>query len=242
VAFLGGSETYGKFVTSPFADLLGSELGKPFVNLGCHNAGLDAFLNDEIAVSICNRAEITVLQAFGASDLSNRYYAVHPRRNDRFLQASPMLERAFPSVDFMEFNFTKHLLTNLQIASPTGYRGVVQALRETWVVRTNQLVRRLKGRVILLWIGDEGGVSGTSDAGPFLVTKQMIDRVRPNCVDCVHVRIGQDTRALGTEGMHFLEHEFEAAKRLPGPVAHQDIATALKPVLRSHLGHKKTAR
>ena len=43
VAFLGGSETYGKFVTSPFPDLTGPDLGVSHINLGCHNAGLDAF-------------------------------------------------------------------------------------------------------------------------------------------------------------------------------------------------------
>lgn len=73
IAFVGGSETYGKFVASPFPDLVGSETGVAQVNLGCHNAGLDAFLNDDTALSICKRAELTVLQVFGASDISNRY-------------------------------------------------------------------------------------------------------------------------------------------------------------------------
>jgi len=242
VAFLGGSETYGKFVTSPFPDLAGPDLGMSHINLGCHNAGLDAFLNDDTAQSICRRGEITVLQAFSASDLSNRFYAVHPRRNDRFIQASPMLERAFPMVDFMEFNFTRHLLTRLQAESPAGYRSVVQALRETWVVRTNQLVRRLNGQVILLWFGDAPRRSTPQHTGPFLVTKRMIERVQSNCLDCVKVSFSPEVCALGTEGMHFLEHEFEAAKNLPGPVAHQEIARALRPVLKRRLAQRKTAR
>lgn len=242
ISFLGGTETYGKFVTSPYPDLVGSEMGLPRINLGSHNAGLDAFLNDETSVSICNRGKMTVLQAFSAANLSNRYYAVHPRRNDRFLQASPMLERAFPDMDFMEFNFTRHLLAKLKISSPTEYANVVQALRETWVVRTNQLLRRLGGRVVLLWIGEVGDTSHPADAEPFLVTKRMIERVQSNCLDCVKVSFRQETRALGTDGMHFLEHEQEAAKRLPGPVAHQDIARALVPVLKRQLAQKKTAR
>lgn len=231
IVFLGGSETYGKFVMSPFPDLVGSEMEMTHVNLGCHNAGLDAFLNDETTLSICKRAKITVLQVFGASDISNRYYAVHPRRNDRFLQASPMLERAFPKVDFMEFNFTRHMLARLKTVSPEGYRNVVQALRETWVVRTNHLLKCLGGNVVLLWFDGNAQKPVEHHSGPFLVTPRMIQSVKPNCVASVEVTFGAETQTLGTEGMHFLGHEFEAAKRLPSPMAHHDITKALLPVL-----------
>ena len=41
VAFLGGSETYGKFLQEPFPDLVEQALDLTCVNLGYMNAGID---------------------------------------------------------------------------------------------------------------------------------------------------------------------------------------------------------
>ena len=50
-------------------------------------AGTDD-LRDSPALAV---ARLTVLQVTGAQNMSNRFYSVHPRRNDRFLKASPLL-------------------------------------------------------------------------------------------------------------------------------------------------------
>ena len=55
-----------------------------------------------------------MIQVSGAQNLSNRFHAVHPRRNDRFLRASTLLKTIYRDVDFTEFNFTRHLLTTLR--------------------------------------------------------------------------------------------------------------------------------
>ena len=62
------------------------------VNLGCLNAGPDVYLNDPEILRIASKADVTVLQVVGAANLTNRFYTVHPRRNDRFLHASPWLQ------------------------------------------------------------------------------------------------------------------------------------------------------
>ena len=118
IAILGGTETYGKFVPDPYPDLVEDEVGMSVINLGCMNAGPDVFLNDPAIAEIANRAEVTVLQLMGAINVSNRYYAVHPRRNDRFLHATPLLRAMFGEVDFTEFSFTRHMLRALQASSP----------------------------------------------------------------------------------------------------------------------------
>jgi len=46
LAFLGGTETFGKFIDHPFPDLLETHLKRPCVNFGCVNGGVDAFVND----------------------------------------------------------------------------------------------------------------------------------------------------------------------------------------------------
>jgi predicted Zn-dependent protease len=66
------------------------------------NAGLDAFLHAPQVLALAGAARVTVVQAMGAQALSNRYYRVHPRRNDRFLGPSPALSALFREVDFTE--------------------------------------------------------------------------------------------------------------------------------------------
>ena len=42
LAFIGGTETYGKFIEKPFPTLVETALRQPCVNFGCLNAGIDA--------------------------------------------------------------------------------------------------------------------------------------------------------------------------------------------------------
>ena len=99
IAALGGSETYGKFVQKPWTDLLEGEIGTPVVNFGYLNAGVDVFLNETEITKFTRGAQATVIQLTGAHNLSNRYYAVHPRRNDRFLRASQLMRSVFKEIE-----------------------------------------------------------------------------------------------------------------------------------------------
>ncbi len=87
VAVLGGCETYGKFIAHPYPDLLEKAVGRPVLNLGLQNAGVDVFLQDKTVGELCQSAAVTVIELTGAHNTSNRFYGVHPRRNDRFLRA-----------------------------------------------------------------------------------------------------------------------------------------------------------
>ena len=91
VAALGGSTTFGKFVTQPWPVLLEKVTGLRTVNLGCMHAGATAFVDDPTLISICSHARATVLQITGAHCLDNSYYSLHPRRNDRFIDATTKL-------------------------------------------------------------------------------------------------------------------------------------------------------
>ena len=87
VAVLGGTETYGKYTPRPYAELAEEYSGAKVVNLGAVNAGTDVYVSDQTVMEACAGASATVLQLGGAQNMSNRFYAVHPRRNDRFLRA-----------------------------------------------------------------------------------------------------------------------------------------------------------
>ena len=241
IVVLGGSRTYGKFVAAPYADLLKDGVGCQVVNLGCLNAGLDAFALDETLISIGRRADLVVLEIQAAIDITNRFYAVHPRRNDRFLQASKMMERLFPAADFTEFNFTRHMLKTLQKQWPDRIGLMMEDLQQSWVSRMGRLLDDLNGNVVLLWLADSTPPLAALDVdhAPEGVNRRMIEAVRAKAADYVEVVISDEIRNLGTEGMHYLPHEAEMAAAMPGPVVHQSVAAALEPVLDRHLSHKR---
>lgn len=134
VAFIGGTETYGKFVSRPFAQAVEAATGVACVNLGQPNAGIDVMLGDPGLARIASGAAAVVLQVPCAANLSNPFYKVHSRRNDRFLRAEPPLCALFTEVDFTEFSFTRHMLMHLRNVSPERFGEVRQGLAQagTW--------------------------------------------------------------------------------------------------------------
>jgi Domain of unknown function (DUF6473) len=235
VAFLGGSETYGKFVAQPFAALLEPGLGRACVNLGCINAGLDSFVHDPDILRVARGSDLTVLQVLGAQNLNNRYYRVHPRRNDRFLAPSVLLSSIYREVDFTEFHFNKHLLNTLNMLSPERFATVQAELQQVWVGRMRLLLRALGGNVLLLWLryDPDGAAGGGLGAKPLLVSSEMLDALRPQVKGVIEfpvVPAGQ-TGELGA--MLFGPMQGPAAEHMIGPQGHQDVAAHLLPVIKA---------
>ena len=96
VAMLGGSPTFGKYVDHPYPALVERALGLPVANLGGLNAGPDFYLSDPGLMDVAAGAQLAVVQITGAEAVSNPFYSVHGRRNDRFLAATPALRPLTP--------------------------------------------------------------------------------------------------------------------------------------------------
>jgi len=234
-AFLGGTETYGRFIEQPFPALIEQETGLSCVNFGCSNAGVDVFSNETPVIDACAKARVTVIQAMGAQNMSNRFYAVHPRRNDRFLRASTLMKTIFREVDFTEFHFTRHMLTALQVLSEERFAIVRDELKEAWIARMGHLLGKIEGKTILLWFAnhvpeDAAARDGLGD-DPLFLDRAMIEAVRPLVTEVVEVVPSAAARARGVEGMAFSAMEEPAAREMPGVGAHQEVATALGEVI-----------
>lgn len=238
VAFLGSTETYGKFIARPFADLLEDMIEVQCLNLGVPNAGVDSFINDTASLDIAAEANLTVIQVMGVQNLSNRYYSVHPRRNDRFLGASQNMLSVFPDVDFTEFHFTNHMLRRLVNKDPDRFMLLLNELRDAWVARMKLLLDRVPGPKILVWFADHAPDEKVgfehSASCPFGVTSQMLSQVENRVVDTVIVKASAAALARGNEGMVFTPFEASATLQLLGPAAHMEAAFALKPVVEQH--------
>ncbi len=221
VAALGGARTFGKGVERPWPAELETRLGLPVVNLGAVGAGPDAFLDDRSVLAACAGAAVTVLQVPGAQALSNPWFRVHPRRNDRFLCASDRLKALYPEVDFCDYSFTRQLLCDLHACDATRFSALAGGLQRVWTTRLQQLLAAIDGPVLLLWLADhapDDRIAPRPGSGIGLVTRGMLAALRPAAAGLVEV-VAPTLRPGGTPA------------DLPGPEAHEAAAAALRPAL-----------
>ncbi len=235
VLFLGGNETYGKFIAKPFPMLVEATTGRTCVNFGCVNAGVDVFMNDDMVFEAAENAALTVIQVMGAHNMSNRFYTVHPRRNDRFIQASALLQQIYREVDFTEFHFTRHMLATLYKLSPERFGVIQEELQAAWLGRMRLLLGRVRSKKALVWFADhtpDQMESCPSEAhDPLFVDQRMLDQIRPD-VDCLsEISLSQAALSEGPLGMVFSEMEAPAASTMLSARAHQEAAAQLSDLV-----------
>jgi hypothetical protein len=232
---LGGTETFGRFVPTPFAALIEERLGIPVANLGCLNAGPDVYLCDSGAAEVAGLARVAVLQVMEAQNLTNRFYTVHPRRNDRFVAATPLLRSMYREVDFTEIHFTRHLIHALRARGGERFRPVEEELRRVWVDRMTAILTRLPKRRILFWTADHPPPirgEGLVTEEPMFVDRGMIAALIPHVAEYVEHVTSPAALAEGVGRMRARPAEAIAASGLPGEAAHREAADLLVPVIR----------
>jgi hypothetical protein len=190
-------------------------------------------------MEVLRGAAAVVIQIVGAANISNRFYAVHPRRNDRFLRAAPQLTALYRDVDFTDFHFTRHMLKRLNAAGPDRFAAVESELRAAWLSRMGDLVRQAGRPVVLLWIGNHRKAPAPRDPlaqEPLFVDETMVAALRGPGVTVLRVNPSDAARAEGSGGMVCGAFDHAAAAELPGPAVHREIAAALAPRLRDLCG------
>ncbi|WP_370400132.1 DUF6473 family protein [Sulfitobacter sp. JB4-11] len=239
VAFIGGTETYGKFIAKPFPMLVEEATGLTCANFGLPNAGIDAFAHDPFVPDAASKSAITVLQVMGAQNMTNRFYTVHPRRNDRFVSAANLLRTIYREVDFADFHYNRHMLTDLAQVSPDRFATVRAELQAAWSARMRLMLKKIVGKSVVLWFSDHAPRSHEEtlddqsfNGDPLFVTREMMDEVASLAAHVVEVVPSDAAQAQGTEGMMFSEMESVAASEMMGPAAHAEAAEALADVIR----------
>ena len=118
--------------------------------------GIDTQLADAALSLRARQAAFFVLLLPPMGNLSNSFYSVHPRRNDRFVAARPPLRALFPEVDFADMVFTGQLLAVLARTDPLRLKAMAQALRPVWLARVGALLTQLPPRGVLLHLDPPG--------------------------------------------------------------------------------------
>lgn len=247
LTFVGGTETYGKFIPKPYPALIEEQMNEVCINFGVSNGSIDAFMNEQVIQTACRDALINVVQVMGAQNMSNRFYTVHPRRNDRFLRASSVLKAVFPDVDFTDFCFTRHMLQTLHAVSPDRFEIVRHELEEAWKARMRSFLTEVGAHTILLWFAkqlpSDAAFEDRSDpfqTDPVFITRSMVDSLRPYVHSVVVVQPSARSLAQGTAGMSFPQSQQEAATKLLGVGAHREAAEALSEALHSAIPEPST--
>ncbi len=245
-AFLGGTDTYGKFIQQPFPALIEARTGVKCVNFGWPNAGVDVYLNDIGVLMAAANAGVTVLQVPCVTNMTNRFYTVHPRRNDRFLEASGALRAIYGEVDFTEFHFVRHMLQYLQRVSEERFATVIKGIQVSWLSRMQLLLHKLDGKVILLWMSARAPEDHADqipfEYDPIGVTKEMLDALRPKVDRLIEVTASDEIMAEGTKGMRFSVFEESAAQEVLGPGLHNQVADVLAPLVAEMVAETSKAR
>ena len=240
VAFLGGTDTYGKFIPQPFPALIERTTGVKCINFGWQNAGIDVYLNDPGVLGFAARARLTVVQVACAQNMSNRYYQVHPRRNDRFVRASESLRALYDDVDFTEFHITRHMLCRLQELSLDRFEKVKQELQNSWVPRMRLLIERIGGPVVVVWFSargpDQPAMCPHLSCNPGFVSRQMLETLRGAVHEVVEVTASAEAQRCGIRDMVFAQCEASAAGMVMSPSAHDEACRALLPVVTGVIG------
>lgn len=240
IAVIGGTETYGKFVSAPYSVVLEEVTDRCVVNLGWMNAGPDVFLNDPEVLGIASRADLTVVQVLAVQNLSNPFYTVHPRRNDRFLRASARLRSLYKDVDFTEFHFTRHMLQTLHHVSPQRFDEVAKVLQATWIDRMAQLLRAITGQKLLLWMANHAppqcSLAAVPYNAPLMVSAPMIAALRSDVTAYLEVIASRRAAEDGVADMAFTAMERPAAEGMPNPTAHREVGIALAAAVTKILG------
>jgi len=233
IAALGGTATYGKYIEQPYPDLVEAELGLPVVNFGCVNAGVDAFVYDPVVMEAANAARAVVVQVMGAQNMSNRLYSVHPRRNDRFLDAAPLLKALYHDVDFTRFSFTRHMLASLRDIDPERFQRVREELKRTWTARMRRLLNGVSRPVLVLWFADHPPPApGEPDAAdPMFVDADMLDALAPATAGLVRVVASPAALEEGVARMAFDAMDHAAAQEQLPVLAHEEAARRLARAL-----------
>lgn len=226
---VGGSEVYGRYVEDPFTDQLAEMTGRRVVNMGVMNAGVDVFARDEALMHVLENAETVVVQVIGAQNMSNRYYTVHPRRNDRFLEASRLMTDLYRDVDFSEFSFTRHMLVTLRRKCTVRFAQIETELEAAWTARMQRVLGRIQGRCILLHLED-GRTRGLGPE-PAFVASEIVDRLRDACDDIVRRDISGNNTEEDLARMVFPQSERTTAVQMLSTKHHERIAIDLARII-----------
>ncbi len=239
ISYIGGTETYGRFVPNPFPKILAHRLGVQSANWGTPGAGPTFFLKDPVVLEACSQSRVCVISAMGAVPMSNRLYSVFKRRNCRLLDTSETLRALYPELDLSEFRFVHNMLRRMYRVSSERFRMIEIELRQAWVARMRDLMDDIETIRVLLWMSSRQpeDVPATLPkdfftTSPAFVTRDMFEQIVPHADLVVEYVPDAAVAADREDGRVYDRKADQSAILWPGPTMHMQTAELLEEPLR----------
>lgn len=242
IACVGGSETFGKFTELPFPDLLGGLIGRSVVNFGAAGAGPCAFLEDDAVLDALSQAELCIVQVTGAATISNRFFSVRPRRNERIMHVTDELRRLYPGVKLDGIRFTGRLLARLHQLDAAAFVEVEEELKLAWVDRMRRFLGAIETRKMLFWFADRApeasgdGLAPDCRPAPAFVDARMIGALAGLVEQTVICTVPPESGTVLRLDQPILGPEQAARRCAPSPRMHMLGAERLAQFLRPQRG------
>ncbi|MEL6688776.1 MAG: DUF6473 family protein [Pseudomonadota bacterium] len=233
LAFIGTTETVGPFLTRPYPQITSEALSIGCANLGIKNAGPEVFLKDPELLRVAQKADAVVMEVMGATNQSNMFFKVHPRRNDRVTRTHQALHDLLPKLDTTEIHFTGHLLAEIERLSDRVLGEVTAILQEQWVIRMKRLIEVIERPVHLVMLVTDGATNAR------LIDPHMLEALEPHAASVTCFMPSDEAISEGTEEMIFQPQEHTAAREMLSASAHYEAAELLVEVLGAEM---QTAR
>ncbi|WP_319546491.1 DUF6473 family protein [Ruegeria conchae] len=232
VACFGGEETFGRFVEAPYPSILEHRLQRRCLNFGSLFCGLESLTRDSGLLELANQSELCVLQLPGLLGQTNRFYRVHPRRNDRFVAPTSELVGLYPEIDFTDVHFVRHLLSRLKAHTDARFEMIEQELRKGWVERLGTFLSKVKPPVMLLELKADHYALGSVSDDPVTLDTSSVEVLVPQSAGLITLHVQVSGASDELEDMLFGTLQQPIAEHMIGPATHRRIADALTRAIR----------
>lgn len=229
---IGAAQTMGRFVETPFVDLLAQETGLWGVNLGRGAAGPRDFMGRGV-IDVINRGKFCIVQAMSARSSKNAFF-------------DPQTHKNIFGIDAKEVGVANFAQQILQRVVEYGEEDFAQEfpriVRAGWVQENAALAAKIKVPTIFFWFSDRTpeydahgrSVHGLTGGFPQLVDETAFEAASAHfthAASCTSLR-GRDHQIL-TDGkpakLKIGQKYVETNHYYPSPEMHEDASAALLP-------------
>ena len=145
IAYIGASQTFGRYCHEPYPSILGKKLNTGTLNFGIGGKGPSYFLKNQTIIEKVNKAELVIIQVLSGRSISNSVFkskdgglhgvrlidGKNMRADDLFSQLMSGKDKRGLSREFME--------------------NLVKESRDNYEIATIDLLKAIKPPKILLW-------------------------------------------------------------------------------------------
>lgn len=253
IVAIGAAQTFGRFVSKPYATLLSERLGVPVLNLGVSGAGPSFFLQRPELLDVINRAKLAIVQVMSGRSSTNSKLEVQANQGVVKRVGAPAEEKGM----FAETAYYQ-LLEQLPLDDLAGLRAEIRARALT---EMQALLRRITVPRALLWFSTREpdysenlrDLSGFWGGFPHFLNKKWLDSLASE----VEVTVMAVSRAglpqplfdriSGEPVKLWSENKFPSVKLrhhnhyYPSPEMHKEAADALERPVAALLGRLPTS-